>query len=207
MVRIVRPEATLGKAPLLREVHATAFEADIGRLTVALRDEGVVWIGRDSDPDDEGPGTVPWKFTDEVGRHARTVRWVWEDVPKRTAPVVDGLRRYLDGDPRPFDGLVVAPVGTPFQLRVWEACARIPYGATVTYGELAAMAGRPGAARAVGGAMNRNPVPFVIPCHRVVASDGTLGGYGIGGLPVKRWLLDLERRHRPLVAASTEASP
>jgi methylated-DNA-[protein]-cysteine S-methyltransferase len=82
--------------------------------------------------------------------------------------------------------------GTPFQLRVWAELARIPYGATITYGELARRIGRPKAFRAVGTANGRNALPIVVPCHRVVASDG-LGGFG-GGLATKRILLDLERR-------------
>lgn len=81
--------------------------------------------------------------------------------------------------------------GTPFQGRVWRALMSVPYGAVVTYGELARMAGVPDAARAVGGAMNRNRVPIIIPCHRVVAAGGKIGGYG-GGLDIKRALLEVE---------------
>jgi methylated-DNA-[protein]-cysteine S-methyltransferase len=82
--------------------------------------------------------------------------------------------------------------GTPFQLRVWAELERIPYGATITYGELARRIGHPKAFRAVGTANGRNGLPIVVPCHRVVASDG-LGGFG-GGLATKRLLLDIERR-------------
>jgi methylated-DNA-[protein]-cysteine S-methyltransferase len=95
----------------------------------------------------------------------------------------------------------IDPQGTAFDRRVWEAVARIPYGETRTYGEIAASLGSPGAARAVGTANGRNPVPPVIPCHRVVAAGGGLGGYG-GGLALKRRLLDLETAHGPRRGAS-----
>lgn len=197
MVQMVRRTRRQVESRDVIEVHATAWESPVGRVTLAVRDEGIVWIGRDADPDDEeGAEVRPRNFVDEVEKRVQTVRWVWEDEPDRTAPALDGLRRYFDGDPDSFETLPIAPVGTPFQLAVWEACARIPYAETVTYGELALMSGRPGAARAVGGAMNRNPIPFVIPCHRVVGAGGDLVGYGMGGLGVKRWLLDHEMRTR-----------
>ncbi len=88
--------------------------------------------------------------------------------------------------------------GTPFDMRVWSALLAIPYGETATYGEIARKIGRPGAARAVGMANHRNPIPLVVPCHRVVAAGGKLGGYG-GGLAMKRELLNLETRARPVV--------
>jgi methylated-DNA-[protein]-cysteine S-methyltransferase len=102
------------------------------------------------------------------------------------------LEEYTLGQREAFT-FAVAPVGTPFDHTVWREVARIPYGATATYGEIARRIGRPGAARAVGHANGRNPVPPVIPCHRVVAAGGKLGGYG-GGLPLKRQLLALEQR-------------
>jgi methylated-DNA-[protein]-cysteine S-methyltransferase len=80
---------------------------------------------------------------------------------------------------------------TDFQRRVWAACAQVPYGATATYAELARIVGSPQGARAVGQALGANPLPVLVPCHRILASDGTLGGYG-GGLPMKRGLLALE---------------
>jgi methylated-DNA-[protein]-cysteine S-methyltransferase len=83
--------------------------------------------------------------------------------------------------------------GTPFQRRVWEELRRIPFGATWSYAELARRIGRPGASRAVGSANGRNPFAIVVPCHRVIASDGTLGGYG-GGLDRKEWLLPRTQR-------------
>ena len=102
------------------------------------------------------------------------------------------LDEYFDGQRQAFD-LPVALAGTAFQRRVWAALRGIGYGETVSYGELAGQIGQPTAARAVGLANGRNPVSIVVPCHRVVGSDGSLTGYG-GGLDNKRRLLELERR-------------
>ena len=90
--------------------------------------------------------------------------------------------------------LTLSPEGTPFYREVWRELERIPYGRTISYGRLARRLGKPGAARAVGTANGRNPLPIVIPCHRVIGSDGSLTGYG-GGLRFKRALLELERKH------------
>ncbi len=98
---------------------------------------------------------------------------------------------YFAGTSTVFD-LPLAVTGTPFQRAVWALLREVPYGTTTTYGALAARLGKPGASRAVGLANGRNPVGVVVPCHRVVGSDGTLTGYA-GGLDVKRWLLAHER--------------
>ena len=100
------------------------------------------------------------------------------------------LREYFTGQRQRFE-LPLAPRGSAFQLRVWKALEQIPYGRTRTYGELARELGEPGAAQAVGAANGRNPLAVVVPCHRVIGSDGTLTGYA-GGLERKRQLLDLE---------------
>ena len=100
------------------------------------------------------------------------------------------LGEYFAGKRREFD-LDLAPYGTDFQLRVWQALRAIPYGAVRNYGDIARAIGQPGAARAVGQANGCNPLPIVIPCHRVIASDGTIGGYS-GGLAIKHRLLALE---------------
>lgn len=102
------------------------------------------------------------------------------------------LSEYFAGRRRSFD-LPLRPAGTAFQRAVWSAMTAIPFGATAGYGELARRVGRPAASRAVGAACGRNPLPVVVPCHRVVGSDGSLTGYA-GGLGIKRALLDLERR-------------
>lgn len=109
------------------------------------------------------------------------------------APFTDAaaqLREYFAGERGAFD-LELAMRGTPFERRVWRALQDIPYGATLSYGELARRIGEPSAARAVGLANGRNPISVIVPCHRVIGADGTLTGYG-GGLERKRILLELE---------------
>ena len=102
------------------------------------------------------------------------------------------LQAYFDGDLRAFD-LPLAAEGSAFQKRVWTALCDIPYGETISYGELARRIGQPTAARAVGLANGQNPISIVVPCHRVIGANGSLTGYG-GGLPRKRWLLAHEGR-------------
>lgn len=104
---------------------------------------------------------------------------------------------YFDGDIAVVDRVTVAFAGTPFQLKVWNALRNIEGGTTTTYGALARTIGKPSAIRAVGHANGQNPVSLVVPCHRVIGSDGSLTGYG-GSLPRKRWLLDHEARHSSL---------
>jgi methylated-DNA-[protein]-cysteine S-methyltransferase len=105
------------------------------------------------------------------------------------------LAGYFDGRLTEFD-VPLELDGTPFQRRVWDELQRIPFGERTSYGELARRLGRPGSARAVGLANGRNPVSIIVPCHRVVGSDGTLTGYG-GGLHRKAWLLDHEAQQGP----------
>lgn len=100
------------------------------------------------------------------------------------------LKEYFAGERREFD-LKLAPYGTDFQLRVWDALRAIPFGAVRNYGDIARAIGQPHASRAVGQANGRNPIPIVIPCHRVISADGTIGGYS-AGLAIKFKLLALE---------------
>ena len=123
-----------------------------------------------------------------VGERVRPPDLVEDRAPFREA--VRQLEAYFAGRLRRFD-LSLEPGGTPFQTSVWEALRAIPYGETTSYRELAIRVGRPRAVRAVGAANGRNPLPIVIPCHRVIGSDGSLTGFG-GGLAVKRALLELE---------------
>ena len=109
------------------------------------------------------------------------------------------LAEYFAGERTAFD-LELAPAGTPWQHRVWAALREIPHGETRSYGEIARALGAPGASRAVGHANGRNPISIVVPCHRVVGSDGRLTGYG-GGMERKAALLALERREAALFAA------
>lgn len=115
--------------------------------------------------------------------------------------VLDRVRRELDeyfaGSRRTFT-VPVAPDGTPFQRTVWAALQTVKYGTTTSYGAIAAQIGSPKAVRAVGTANGANPIPIVIPCHRIIGADGSLTGFG-GGIERKRFLLDLERGVRPLL--------
>jgi methylated-DNA-[protein]-cysteine S-methyltransferase len=142
----------------------------------------------------------------DAQRHfpGRVGDWVHDD----RAPILRAARAqlgdYLDGRLREFD-LPLDAVGTPFQRTVWKAISAVPYGATISYAALAAAAGAPGAARAAGAATGRNPLGIIVPCHRIVGSQGALTGYA-GGLPRKRALLALERGHGPLFAAQPDSA-
>ena len=117
-------------------------------------------------------------------------------LPRQNSPLLQEaclqLDEYFAGRRFVFD-LPLRAAGTPFQMRVWKALEKVPYGKTCSYGQLAAWAGNPRAARAVGGAVHVNPIAILIPCHRVIGADGTLTGYG-GGLWRKEFLLQLEHR-------------
>ena len=130
------------------------------------------------------------------GRHEIGPEILGEPVALADEPVLAAaaaqLGEYFTGRRTAFD-LPLEMAGTPFQRTVWNSLRAIPYGTTVSYGELAAVIGRPSAARAVGLASGANPVSIVVPCHRVVGADGSLTGYG-GGIERKRFLLALEQR-------------
>jgi methylated-DNA-[protein]-cysteine S-methyltransferase len=130
---------------------------------------------------------------------------VWDGVfPERLAA---SLHAYFGGDLEAIDAIPVDVGGTPFQASVWKALRTIPAGETISYAELARRAGAPAAIRAAGNANGRNPVAVVIPCHRVIHNDGSIGGYG-GGLDRKRWLLSHERAplgDRQLLMPTTSA--
>lgn len=117
-----------------------------------------------------------------------------ECVPGQETPVLAQTKQQLDeyfaGKRRDFD-LPLAPQGTEFQVKVWDALYTIPWGETRNYGQIAAQVGNPKAARAVGGANNRNPIAIVIPCHRVIGANGAMVGYR-GGVDIKEYLLELE---------------
>jgi methylated-DNA-[protein]-cysteine S-methyltransferase len=112
--------------------------------------------------------------------------------PPHLKPLIEAVKQqlaaYFAGVPTDFAGLTLDPHGTPFQRRVWQELQRIPRGQAISYKELAERVGKPKACRAVGQANGRNPIPLIIPCHRVIAADGSLGGYS-SGLERKRWLL------------------
>ena len=127
------------------------------------------------------------------GDKARRADIGWERYGEPFKKTARQLNEYFAGERREFE-LELAPEGTKFQVEVLEALRGIPYGETRTYRDIAVAVGRPKAVRAVGNANGRNPLPIVIPCHRVIGSDGSLTGFG-GGIEAKRYLLDLEQRH------------
>lgn len=148
-------------------------DSPVGRLLVAGDDEGLRFI----------------LFAE--GRAAVQPEPGWREDPDALADPVAQLREYFARSRRAFD-LRLAPAGTPFQLRVWNELRQIPYGGTISYGELARRVGCLNGSRAVGLANGANPLSIVIPCHRVVGAGGKMVGYG-GGLRNKEWLLELER--------------
>ncbi len=159
----------------MTDIWYTHMPSPVGRLLLACSDAGLKCIS----------------FPDGKGARQPEAGWQADGSPLRE--VIHQLEEYFSGRLRRFD-LVLEPEGSPFQRTVWKALCDIPYGATASYGEIAHRVGKPKAVRAVGGANGRNPIPIVIPCHRVIGSNGRLTGYG-GGLPVKEFLLAMERRN------------
>ena len=157
----------------MSRIYYTHAESPIGRLVLVGTDDGLRAI----------------EFPEARGGRPPDPAWVPDRG--RFADALEQLAAYFRGALRRFD-IMLRPEGTPFQQRVWRALLDIPYGDTVSYAEVATLIGQPAAVRAVGAANGRNPIPIVIPCHRVIGSDGRLTGYG-GGLAVKEALLALER--------------
>jgi methylated-DNA-[protein]-cysteine S-methyltransferase len=160
-------------------MHYTTFNSPVGELLASADSAGRI---------------AGLHFLDG---HRLPARDGWVRDEQALAPLREQLEGYFAGERRDFE-LELAPSGSAFQLAVWRALRAIPYGQTASYGEIATAVGRPGAARAVGGANNRNPIAIVVPCHRVIGVDGTLTGYG-GGLPRKQRLLALESGVQALV--------
>ena len=157
-------------------ITTTTMESPVGTLTLTAVDGRLTGLHMDGQ------------------RHAPTSRPDWERDDDGLTEVVEQLAAYFAGSRSTFD-VALDLVGTEFQRAVWAGLLEIPYGETISYGELARRVGRPGASRAVGLANGRNPVAIIVPCHRVIGADGTLTGYG-GGLDRKVWLLDHERSRR-----------
>ena len=157
----------------------TQIESPLGPLLLAADDAGLREI----------------RFVN--GRHPAQPESSWKEDRAPLNETIRQLQAYFAGELENFD-LQLAPEGTPFQLEVWHRLCDIPYGETISYGELAGRIGNPKASRAVGLANGSNPIPIVIPCHRVIGSNGKLTGYG-GGLPIKEKLLALERRQLRLL--------
>jgi methylated-DNA-[protein]-cysteine S-methyltransferase len=167
----------------LLDVSYDIADTPVGPLFVAVSELGLCRISYDPEPD---------RQVEELARTfgSRVLR-----APRPLDPVKRELDEYFEGRRHEFDLPVDLRGRTDFSRLVLEQLARVPYGEVTTYGSLAARSGRPKAARAVGTIMNRNPIPIILPCHRVVGSTGSLVGYG-GGLERKRLLLDLE--HAPV---------
>jgi methylated-DNA-[protein]-cysteine S-methyltransferase len=158
-------------------IHYTYFPSPIGDLLLAGNGEQLSYIGFP-----EGKSRM---------RHQD----IWRPDDRAFPEVRRQLLAYFSGELTSFE-LSLSPQGTEFQRQVWQALRTIPYGQTRSYGDVAKQIGRPLASRAVGAANGRNPLPIVIPCHRVIGSTGTLTGFG-GGLEAKATLLRLEQRHAP----------
>lgn len=156
-------------------MHYSHLDSPIGRVLLVGRPDGVLTGLYIADHDRCPPVQAGWEEDDAVLAEARRQ-----------------LIEYFSGDRTDFD-LALESAGTAFQREVWEALTKIPYAETWSYGELAAHIGRPGSSRAVGAANGRNPISIVVPCHRVIGTDGSLTGYGWGP-DRKTWLLDHERR-------------
>lgn len=171
--------------PSMEIVHTAEFETDQGLMLCASTEWGLAYVRL---PRASGRGFSGWLQRFAPGAELQSAY-----APNRGA--VQQIREYLEGKRRSFD-LPLDVRGTPFQRRVYEELLAIPYGETRTYGELARAIGQPNAVRAVGAANGANPIALVVPCHRVVASGGKLGGYG-GGQALKKQLLAMERR-KPL---------
>lgn len=137
-----------------------------------------------------GTGDALYGVYFQSGPHPTVPKKEWVESEKPFRETVRQLKAYFAGTLREFD-LPLEPEGTKFQVEVWRALLTIPYGQTWSYSQLAARVGRPNAFRAVGAANGQNPIPVIIPCHRVIGADGSLTGFG-GGLPIKQKLLALE---------------
>ena len=156
--------------------YASQLETPVGPVTITATEEAVVGLRFGTElPDGShlGPETA---------------------APQLLQEAIRQLREYFAGQRRSFS-LPLAPEGSPFQKKVWEALRTIPYGETRTYRQIAEQIGHDRAFRAVGMANNRNPIAILIPCHRVIGHDGGMTGYA-AGIDIKKWLLDLETRSR-----------
>ncbi|WP_350347132.1 methylated-DNA--[protein]-cysteine S-methyltransferase [Agromyces sp. G08B096] len=158
----------------MTDVYLIRLESPIGRLELVADGEALTSLSI------ERAGTLPH-----------------DGVAERTCPVLElaaqQLTEYFTGTRTSFD-LPVRPTGTAFQQAVWGELARLGWGEATSYGALAAAVGRPGAARAIGGAVGANPLPIIVGCHRVLAGDGRITGYSGGnGIPTKLWLLGHEQ--------------
>lgn len=167
-------------------IRTTTIASPVGELTVAATERGVRYVLWENE-------TRPIDIADDITDAADG-----DDEsadPALAVRILDAVRtqleEYFAGERTEFD-LPLDPIGTPFQLSAWQVLRTIPYGSTMSYGEQARTLGDPNKARAVGAANGRNPISIIVPCHRVVGSNGSLTGFA-GGIGAKAWLLDHER--------------
>lgn len=169
----------------LARVAFDVADSPLGPLWLALGPRGALAVHYGADPSDAELRRIVARYGPGLLR-----------APRRLDPLKRELDEYFRGKRRRFEIAVDLSPLTPFQRRVLATTKRLPFGAVATYRAIAERAGTPRATRAAGGALSANPIPIVVPCHRVLASDGTLGGYA-GGLAAKRYLLELERGEAP----------
>ena len=174
---LVRSRATGDN--LLCVIELATIDTPIDPLTLAVRNGRVCLLHFGADDASVRATLQRWYPGDPV------------EVGEDAGGVADALRRYFDGDLETIDRIPVEMNGTPFQKRVWDALRQVPAGKTATYAEIAVLIGSPAAVRAVGAANGANPVAVIVPCHRIIGSNGKLTGYG-GGLWRKEWLLKHE---------------
>lgn len=183
MVTITQTRKTQAKAQTL---YWSSTTGQVGMILLMATEQGICWTGMPGHSINEGLNwAARWMAIEQVVEGEQV-------EPLRQG--MDELRRYFAGERLDFS-CPLDLYGTPFQREVWQALCRIPYGETRSYAQIAQTIGRPLAVRAVGAANGANPVGIIVPCHRVIGSNGSLIGYG-GGLPMKEWLLALEGARR-----------
>jgi len=163
----------------MNQIYYSRFESPVGPLLLAGSKTGLQLVSFGA------------------GNRTKRVEPEWRRDDSAFVEVVRQLQSYFIGERKTFD-LALVLEGTDFQRRVWTALRKIPYGETISYKELAEIIGSPKAVRAVGAANGANPIPIIIPCHRVIGNDGSLTGFG-GGLPLKKHLLELESQQLKLI--------
>jgi methylated-DNA-[protein]-cysteine S-methyltransferase len=180
---------------MTEQFHSEVFDTPTGMMTIITDSDGRLRAADWHDKGDRMPRLLRLQYGGEL---------VLQCAPT-ASPARLALESYFEGDLQAIEGVRTHTRGTDFQRRVWAALREIPAGGTMSYGELAAKIGRPAAVRAVGAANGANPIPVVVPCHRVIGADASLTGFG-GGLERKRWLLAHERKHAVTVPYNLELS-
>jgi O-6-methylguanine DNA methyltransferase len=191
--------AACNRVIFMETLHSTTLTSPVGPLFLAASERGLVALEFDARL--PGQPTIRPNPRDlrAERKPAQGQGFRLEESGRAMRPYAQQLEEYFAGERREFT-VALDLRGTDFQLACWQALRAIPYGETRSYADIARVVGRPQGFRAVGMANNRNPVAIVVPCHRVIASDGTLCGYG-GGLDVKRRLLELEGALTGILAA------